>query len=58
VGREQALATILFHYRDVLGEELPVLTDLIRAPRNEPAPVVQTRHEVSLEPTATVSSSR
>ncbi|MGZ5466803.1 MAG: integron integrase [Thermoanaerobaculia bacterium] len=42
----QALAAILFLYRDVLGEELPWLTDLIRAPRNEPAPVVLTRQEV------------
>ena len=42
----QALAAILFLYRDVLGEELPWLTDLIRAPRNEPAPVVLTQHEV------------
>lgn len=42
----QALAAILFLYRDVLGEELPWLTDLIRARRSEPAPVVLTRHEV------------
>ncbi len=42
----QALAAILFLYRDVLGEELPWLTDLIRAPRRERAPVVLTREEV------------
>jgi integron integrase len=42
----QALAAILFLYRDVLGDELPWLTDLIRAPRNEPAPVVLTKQEV------------
>lgn len=42
----QALAALLFLYRDVLREELPWLTDLIRAPRNEPAPVVLTRQEV------------
>ena len=42
----QALAAILFLYRDVLDEELPWLTDLIRAPRRERAPVVLTRDEV------------
>ena len=42
----QALAAILFLYRDVLGEEVPWLTELVRAPRREHAPVVLTREEV------------
>jgi integron integrase len=42
----QALAAILFLYRDVLGEEIPWLTDLVRAPRRDRAPVVLTRDEV------------
>ena len=42
----QALAAILFLYRDVLGEEVPWLTDLVRAPRRERVPVVLTREEV------------
>src|SRR2546428_2287776 len=44
--KSQALAAILFLYRDVLGEELPWLTELVRAPRRERAPVVLTREEV------------
>src|SRR5437764_1278486 len=43
--QDQALAAILFLYRDVLGEELPWLTDLIRAPRRERTPIVLTRDE-------------
>src|SRR5436309_14911780 len=31
--QSQALAAILFLYRGVLGEEVPWLTDLVRAPR-------------------------
>src|SRR6266849_9833738 len=42
----QALAAILFLYRDVLGEEVPWLTDLVRAPRRERVPVVLTPDEV------------
>lgn len=42
----QALAAILFLYRDVLGQELPWLTELIRAPRRERTPMVLTRDEV------------
>ena len=44
--QSQALAAILFLYRDVLGEEVPWLTELVRAPRRERAPVVLTREEV------------
>ena len=44
--QSQALAAILFLYRDVLGEEVPWLTELVRAPRRERAPVVLTRDEV------------
>ena len=33
--QSQALAAILFLYRDVLGEEVPWLNDLVRAPRRE-----------------------
>jgi integron integrase len=44
--QSQALAAILFLYRDVLGEEVPWLTELVRAPRRERAPVVLTRGEV------------
>jgi site-specific recombinase XerD len=40
--QSQALAAILFLYRDVLGEEVPWLTELVRAPRRERAPVVLT----------------
>src|SRR5712691_8963295 len=32
--QSQALAAILFLYRDVLGEEVPWLTELVRAPRS------------------------
>ena len=42
----QALSSILFLYRDVLGDEVPWLTELVRAPRRERVPVVLTRHEV------------
>lgn len=44
--QNQALAAILFLYRDVLGEEVPWLTELVRAPRRERVPVVLTRDEV------------
>jgi len=44
--QNQALSAILFLYRDVLGDEVPWLTDLIRAPRREHLPVVLTRAEV------------
>ncbi len=44
--QSQALAAILFLYRDVLGEEVPWLTELVRAPLRERVPVVLTREEV------------
>src|SRR6266550_9579852 len=44
--QSQALAAILFLYRDVLGEEVPWLTELVRAPRRRSVPVVLTREEV------------
>ncbi len=44
--QSQALAAILFLYRDVLGEEVPWLTELVRAPRRERVPVVLTREEI------------
>lgn len=44
--QNQALAAILFLYRDVLGEEVPWLTELVRAPRRERVPVVLTRDEI------------
>jgi integron integrase len=46
--QSQALAAILFLYRDVLGEEVPWLNDLVRAPRRERVPVVLSRNEVRL----------
>jgi integron integrase len=46
--QSQALAAILFLYRDVLGEEVPWLNDLVRAPRRERVPVVLSRDEVRL----------
>jgi integron integrase len=44
--QSQALAAILFLYRGVLGDEVPWLTELVRAPRRERTPVVLTREEV------------
>jgi integron integrase len=44
--QNQALAAILFLYRDVLDITLPWLTDLIRAKRPQRLPVVLTRAEV------------
>ena len=44
--QNQALSAILFLYRDVLGEEVPWLTELVRARRSHPLPVVLTREEV------------
>jgi integron integrase len=45
--QNQALAALLFLYRDVLGQELPWLDDLVRAKRSHRVPVVLTREEVS-----------
>lgn len=44
--QNQALSGILFLYREVLGEEVPWMNDLIRARRTARAPVVLTRDEV------------
>ncbi|TMA32524.1 MAG: integron integrase [Deltaproteobacteria bacterium] len=44
--QNQALAAILFLYRDVLGQELPWLDDLVRAKTPVRIPVVLTRDEV------------
>jgi len=45
--QNQALAAIIFLYREVLGEELPWLDDLVRAKRPVHIPAVLTRQEVS-----------
>lgn len=42
----QALCAILFLYREVLGEEVPWLSELERVARKEHVPVVLTRDEV------------
>lgn len=44
--QNQALAAILFLYREVLGRELPWLEDLVRAKRPARLPVVLAREEV------------
>jgi integron integrase len=44
--QNQALAAVLFLYRDVLGIELPWLADVVRAKRPRHLPVVLTRSEV------------
>jgi integron integrase len=44
--QNQALAAILFLYRDVLRIELPWLTEVVRAKRPQRLPVVLTRSEV------------
>jgi integron integrase len=45
--QNQALAAILFLYREVLGTELPWMEGIVRARRPERLPVVLTRHEVA-----------
>ena len=45
--QNQALAALLFLYREVLGEDLPWLDGLVRAKRPRRLPVVLTRHEVA-----------
>jgi integron integrase len=45
--QNQALAAILFLYREVLGAELPWMEGIVRARRPERLPVVLTRHEVA-----------
>lgn len=44
--QNQALSAILFLYREVLGEEVPWMGNLVRARRTERLPVVLTRDEV------------
>lgn len=44
--QNQALAAILFLYREVLGVDLPWLDDLVRAPARARLPVVLSRDEV------------
>jgi integron integrase len=44
--QNQALAALLFLYRDVLGIDLPWLDGIVRARRPERLPVVLTRNEV------------
>src|SRR5262249_55076043 len=45
--QNQALAAILFLYRDVLGIVLPWMDGIVRARRSQRLPVVLTRHEVA-----------
>ena len=44
--QNQALAALLFSYREVLGQDLPWLDDLVRAKRPAHLPVVLSRAEV------------
>ncbi len=44
--QNQALAALLFLYREVLGADLPWLDELVRAPRPVRLPVVMSRDEV------------
>jgi integron integrase len=44
--QNQALSALLFLYREVLGQELPWLDDIVRAKRTARLPVVLTRDEV------------
>ncbi len=46
--QNQALSALLFLYRDVLGQDLPWLDDVVRAKRPPRLPVVLTRAEVRL----------
>jgi integrase len=46
--QNQALCAILFLYRDVLGDDVPWLENLVRAPRTRRLPTVLTREEVRL----------
>jgi len=46
--QNQALCAILFLYRDVLGDDVPWLENLVRAPRRRRLPLVLTRDEVRL----------
>lgn len=44
--QNQALSSLLFLYRDVLGQELPWLDDIVRAKNPERIPAVLPREEV------------
>jgi Phage integrase, N-terminal SAM-like domain/Phage integrase family len=44
--QNQALSALLFHYRDVLEQDLPWLDEVVRAKRPERLPVVLTRNEI------------
>jgi hypothetical protein len=44
--QNQALSALLFLYRDVLGQDMPWLDDIVRAKRSARLPVVLTRDEV------------
>jgi integron integrase len=44
--QNQALSALLFLYRDVLGQDVPWLDDIVRAKRPQRLPVVLTRDEV------------
>lgn len=44
--QNQALSALLFLYREVLGQDLPWLDDVVRAKRPQRLPVVLTRDEV------------
>jgi hypothetical protein len=48
--QNQALAAILFLYREVLGRELPWLDDVVRAKKPRRLPVVLTHEEVASVP--------
>lgn len=45
--QSQALAALLFLYREVLGQELPWMENVVRAKREQRVPVVLSRGEVS-----------
>lgn len=44
--QNQALSAILFLYREVLGDEVPWLANVVRAQKRRPLPIVLTRDEV------------
>jgi integron integrase len=46
--QNQALSALLFLYRDVLGREVPWMTDVVRAKASRRLPVVLTREEVAV----------
>jgi hypothetical protein len=48
--QNQALSALLFLYRDVLGQDLPWLDDVVRARRSVRLPVVLTTHVLNRGP--------